>query len=284
MPTAKSKDLFERIKDALINTYDERESLAITKNYLADRFHIDGMKLALNTEVSFDESLITHDLRQLANGTPYQHVVGFTIFYGYKFLTNQHALIPRPETEELVDWIIKENHITNPSILDIGTGTGCIPISLKAEISEANCTAIDISEDALTLAQNNAIKNEVKVEFLKLDILSDDIIRNGFNIIVSNPPYIPNADKAKMHKNVLDYEPGLALFVDDESPLVFYQAVAEKAVKSLKKDGKLYFEIHESFGEEVGAILSTLGYTNIVLRKDLQGKDRMVRATLASCS
>ncbi len=277
MPTARSKDLLERIKDELITTYEERECLAIAKNYLADRLRIDGMKLALNAEVAYDDSLITHDLRQLANGTPYQHVVGFTIFYGYKFLTNQHALIPRPETEELVDWIIKENTIAKPSILDIGTGTGCIPISLKAEISGANCTAIDISEEALSLAKKNVSKHEVKVEFLKLDILNEDIGQDAFDIIVSNPPYIPNADKAKMHKNVLDYEPGLALFVEDESPLVFYQAVAEKAVKSLKKDGKLYFEIHESFGEEVGAILRTLGYANIELRKDLQGKYRMVR-------
>lgn len=277
MPTARSKDLFEQIRTTLSDLYDERESLAIAKNYLADRFHIDSIKLALNTAVTIDESLLRHDLRQLVNGTPYQHVVGFTIFYGRKFLTNKHALIPRPETEELVDWIVKENEVSMPMILDIGTGTGCIPISLKGEIPNASCTGIDVSEEALKVAKNNASKNEMTVKFSKLDILKEDLPEKAFDIIVSNPPYIPNADKAIMYKNVLDYEPGIALFVNDESPLVFYQAIAEKGTHSLKKGGKLYFEIHENFGKEVCGLLSSLGYSNIDLRKDLQGKDRMVR-------
>jgi len=278
MATVRSKDLFQQILSALTDIYDERESMAIAKNYLTDRLHIDKIKLSLNTEVAFDESLLAHDLRQLVNGTPYQHVVGFTFFYGRKFITNHHALIPRPETEELVDWVVKENKISSPIILDIGTGTGCIPISIKSEIPDASCTGVDVSSDALQVAKNNAAKNEVTVKFSELDILKEDLPENTFNTIVSNPPYIPNADRALMHKNVLDYEPGLALFVDDESPLVFYQAIAEKAVKSLKKGGKLYFEIHEDFGKAVCELLSSLGYSAIELRKDLQGKDRMIRS------
>lgn len=277
MPTARSKVLFEQIRSTLSDIYDERESIAIAKNYLADRLHIDRMKLSLNTEIAFDESLLRHDLRQLVNGTPYQHVVGFTIFYGRKFLTNKHALIPRPETEELVDWIVKDNKVSAPSILDIGTGTGCIPISLKGEITNASCTGVDVSEEALKVAKNNAAKNEMDIEFLKVDILKENLIENAFDIIVSNPPYIPNADRALMHKNVIDYEPDIALFVDDDSPLVFYHAIAEKAVSSLKTGGNLYFEIHENFGAEVCQLLSSLGYSDIELRKDLQGKDRMVR-------
>jgi len=277
MPTARSKDLFQQILSSLSDVYDERESMAIAKNYLADRLHIDRMKLSLNTEIAFDESLLRHDLRQLVNGTPYQHVVGFTIFYGRKFLTNKHALIPRPETEELVDWIVKDNEILTPMILDIGTGTGCIPISLKGEIPEASCTGVDVSEEALKIAKNNASKNEMVVDCSFLDILKEDLSEKEFDIIVSNPPYIPNADRALMHKNVLDYEPDIALFVDDRTPLVFYQAIAEKAIISLKKGGKLYFEIHETSGAEVCQLLSALGYSDIELRKDLQGKDRMVR-------
>lgn len=284
MPTARSKDLFQQILSSLSDVYDERESMAIAKNYLADRLHIDRMKLSLNTEIAFDESLLRHDLRQLVNGTPYQHVVGFTIFYGRKFLTNKHALIPRPETEELVDWIVKDNEMSAPMILDIGTGTGCIPISLKGEIPEASCTGVDVSEEALKVAKNNASRNELTIKFSKLDILKEDLSEKEFDIIVSNPPYIPNADRALMHKNVLDYEPSIALFVDDKAPLVFYQAIAEKAIISLKKGGKLYFEIHENFGAEVYQLLSSLGYSDIELRKDLQGKDRMVRGILAPSS
>ncbi|MFT6871738.1 MAG: release factor glutamine methyltransferase, partial [Roseivirga sp.] len=238
MPTARSKDLFQQILSSLSDVYDERESMAIAKNYLADRLHIDRMKLSLNTEIAFDESLLRHDLRQLVNGTPYQHVVGFTIFYGRKFLTNKHALIPRPETEELVDWIVKDNEMSAPMILDIGTGTGCIPISLKGEIPEASCTGVDVSEEALKVAKNNASKNELTIKFSKLDILKEDLSEKEFDIIVSNPPYIPNADRALMHKNVIDYEPDIALFVDDASPLIFYQAIAEKAISSLKTGGK----------------------------------------------
>lgn len=280
MPHAKPKDIFKRITDSLVKTYPERERMAIAKNYLLDRFHIDSIKLAINSPVAIDESLLTHDLRQLANGSPYQHVVGFTLFYGRKFICNQHALIPRPETEELVDLIIKENKIESPSILDIGTGTGCIPVCLKAEIHNAQCLGIDISHEALELAKRNADKNEVDVRFSRVDILKEGLEYGQYDIIVSNPPYIPNADRAIMHSNVLDHEPEVALFVEDNDPLIFYRTIAEKALKSLRPNGKLYFEIHESFGNEMLELLNTLGYADVCIRKDLQGKDRMISAHL----
>ncbi|MBO3699364.1 peptide chain release factor N(5)-glutamine methyltransferase [Roseivirga sp. E12] len=278
MPLVRPKEIFVRIKSTLTEVYDERESTAIAKNYLADRFHIDSIKLAINSPFSIDESLLTHDLRRLTHGTPYQHIVGFTEFYGRKFLTNQHALIPRPETEELVDWIVRENQISSPSILDIGTGTGCIPISLKAEIPNAECSAMDISAGALDLAEKNAKKNEVDVCFLQVDILNEALESNRYDIIVSNPPYIPNADRNQMHINVLDHEPDIALFVADETPLIFYQVIAEKSIDALRKGGHLFFEIHESLGQQVIELLASFGYSKIELRKDLQGKDRMIKA------
>lgn len=281
MPTVRSKDIFIQIKTALSSVYDERESMAIAKNYLIDRLHIDSIKLALNTEIAVDESLLKHDLRQLANGSPYQHIVGFTEFYGRNFLTNKHALIPRPETEELVDWIVKEYKDLAPAILDIGTGTGCIPISLKAEIPSASCMGMDISTDALAVARNNATKNNAEVDFLELDILKEDLLANTYDIVVSNPPYIPNSDKVSMHKNVLDHEPAIALFVDDQEPLIFYQAIAKKSREALKKGGVLFFEIHENFGHQVTELLASLGYSGIELKKDLQGRDRMIKANWA---
>ncbi len=280
MPHAKPKDIFNRITNLLIETYPERERMAIAKNYLADRFHIDSIKLAINSPIAIDDSLLTHDLRQLANGTPFQHVIGFTIFYGRKFICNKHALIPRPETEELVDLIIKENDIEAPSILDIGTGTGCIPICLKAEIPGAECIGMDISNKALELAKKNADKNDIDVYFKKGDILSEGLQSNQYDIIVSNPPYIPNADRQIMHTNVLDYEPEIALFVEDSDPLIFYRIIAEKALEALKSKGKLYFEIHEDYSLEILELLGGLGYTDIRIEEDLQGKDRMISARL----
>jgi len=280
MPHAKPKDIFNRIVSSLVDVYPERERLAIAKNYLADRFHIDSIKLAINSPQPINESLLTHDLRQLAKGTPYQHVVGFTIFYRRKFVCNQHALIPRPETEELVDLIIKENKIEDPFILDIGTGTGCIPICLKAEIHNAQCLGIDISSEALELANKNADKNEVDVEFSQVNILKEGLKPAQYNIIVSNPPYIPNADRAIMHPNVLDHEPDIALFVKNDDPLIFYRIIAKKALEALRPKGKLYFEIHENYGSEIFELMRSIGYVDICIHKDLQGKDRMISAHL----
>lgn len=280
MPTAAPKELFKSLFKALSSIYDDREARAITKNYLQDRFHLDAIQLAMNTEIAFDQTLFEHDLRRLSNGTPYQHVVGFSYFCGLRFITNRHALIPRPETEELVRWIIDDNPEDGLSVLDIGTGTGCIPIALKAVMKDSDFLGIDVSEEALNLARINANKNNLQVSFSKCDVLQEALPEGKFDIVVSNPPYIPKTDQPDMHQNVLDHEPGLALFVDEKDPLLFYRVIAQKGKAELAEGGRLYFEIHENFGEEMKELLSEEGYSDITLKQDLQDKDRMVRATL----
>lgn len=278
-----AKDLLRQVINELANLYEEREVTALARHYLHDRFHVDSMKLAMNSNIHFDEKLMQHDMRLLRASTPLQHVVGFGEFYGRRFKCGPEALIPRPETEELISWIIHDHHqITSSlnhqiSILDIGTGTGCIPITLALELKGLKAEGIDISKDALNLARKNAELLKADVTFTQLDILENDLL-GQYDIIISNPPYIPESDKAHMHSNVLDYEPGLALFVPNKDPLIFYRTTAQKAKPSLSNKGILYFEIHESFGEEVKQLLESEGYSDIIIKQDLQGKDRMVRA------
>ena len=210
-----AKDLLRQVINELANLYEEREVSALARHYLHDRFHVDSMKLAMNSPIHFDEKLMLHDLRLLRAATPLQHVVGFGEFYGRRFKCGPEALIPRPETEELVDWIIQgigELGNWEISVLDIGTGTGCIPITLGLEAPKIQTQGIDISEGALSLASKNAEQLKANTTFHQLDILKEEL--NGqYNIIVSNPPYIPESDKVQMHSNVLEHEPELALFV-----------------------------------------------------------------------
>ncbi|WP_420388136.1 peptide chain release factor N(5)-glutamine methyltransferase [Roseivirga sp.] len=264
----------------MANLYEEREVSALARHYLHDRFHVDAMKLAMNSPIHFDEKLMHHDLRLLRAATPLQHVVGFGEFYGRRFKCGPEALIPRPETEELVNWVIegiRELGKQEIYLLDIGTGTGCIPITLALEISGLKADGIDISTKALNLAMRNAELLKADVTFSELNILEEDL--NGqYDIIVSNPPYIPESDKNQMHSNVLEHEPGQALFVPNNDPLLFYRTIAQKAQPSLNAGGLLYFEIHESYGPEVKSLLEDEGYNQVTIRKDLQSKDRMVMA------
>lgn len=216
------------------------------------------------------------DFEKLKTGEPIQYILGHGPFYGREFTVTQDTLIPRNETEELVHLIIKENPKPNLKILDIGTGTGCIPISLALEMNSPEVFALDISEKALEVASENADKLHAKVRFSKCDILKEIPQVEELDILVSNPPYIPIEEKGQMHQNVLDYEPDLALFVRDEDPLIFYLAISEKGKKLLKPSGKIYFEINERFGNAVADLLETLGYQNVRIIKDLNGKDRMV--------
>jgi release factor glutamine methyltransferase len=196
------------------------------------------------------------------------------------------VLIPRPETEELVEFILSEvrNHKSEVSqILDIGTGSGCIAIALKKNLPDANVSAIDISDEALLIAKANAILNQTIVNFLRADILSPISPKNKsegtFDIIVSNPPYVRISEKEKMSKNVLDYEPHLALFVNDNDPLLFYKAIAEFALENLSPNGKLYFEINEALGAEIKKLLEEKGFKNVEVKKDMSGKERMTVAS-----
>lgn len=231
-------------------------------------------------------------ISELKTEKPIQYITGEAWFYGLRFEVNENTLIPRPETEELVEWIIEsqkskaQNLIiqksNNLTILDIGTGSGCIPIALKKEIPSAQVSAIDISEKALERARKNALNNQVEVNFIQQDILQSSNLQISkssnllFDVIISNPPYVRNLEKHEIKKNVLDYEPHLALFVDDSDALLFYRKIAQLALKSLTPNGKLFFEINQYLAKETVELVEQLGFKNIELRKDFIGNDRMI--------
>lgn len=223
-------------------------------------------------------------ISELKTQKPIQYILGETEFYGLKFEVNENTLIPRPETEELVQIIISHNEITknqNPlKILDIGTGSGCIAISLAKNLSDAKVAAIDVSEKALETAKKNAKTNEVNVSFILKNILETSDLGQEFDLIVSNPPYVRNLEKKEIKTNVLKFEPHLALFVEDDDALIFYRKIAELALKNLSKNGKLYFEINQYLGKETVALLENLGFKNVVLKKDIYGNDRMISADI----
>jgi len=218
-------------------------------------------------------SKIKQIVAELKTHKPIQYILGKTEFYGLKIKVNEHTLIPRPETEQLVDWILKENFV---AALDIGTGSGCIPIAL-AKHTDAKVLAIDVSEDALLIAEENAKNNEVEIDFIHQDILQTNSLQK-VDLIVSNPPYVLESEKEKMQENVLDYEPELALFVEDKNPLIFYKKIASLAINFLNENGKLFFEINAKFGKETVEMLADIGFVNIELKKDMNDKDRMIKA------
>ena len=218
-------------------------------------------------------SKIKQIVAELKTHKPIQYILGKTEFYGLKIKVNEHTLIPRPETEQLVDWILKENFV---AALDIGTGSGCIPIAL-AKHTDAKVLAIDVSEDALLIAEENAKNNEVEIDFIHQDILQTNYLQK-VDLIVSNPPYVLESEKEKIQENVLDYEPELALFVEDKNPLIFYKKIASLAINFLNENGKLFFEINAKFGKETIEMLADIGFVNIELKKDMNDKDRMIKA------
>lgn len=223
-------------------------------------------------------------VKQLKLHRPIQYILGKTEFYGLSFNVNEHVLIPRPETEELVELIIRENkEMKEIRILDIGTGSGCIAVSLKKNIPHANITAIDVSEDALEVAKQNALNNQADISFFHQDILNKDSLffndLNRYDCIVSNPPYVLFSEKIAMEKNVLEHEPHLALFVSDEDPLLFYKIIADFSALHLRPGGKLYLEINSAYGPETKQLLEKKGFKNPVLISDLNNKNRILRVT-----
>lgn len=230
--------------------------------------------------------LLNITLARLKKEEPIQYILGKTEFYGYPFKVNENTLIPRPETEELVEWILNEvkeldleNNKQKLSILDIGTGTGCIPISLKNELPNAKVSAIDVSEEALKIANENALLNEAEITFIHQDILQTESLPKQYDVIVSNPPYVRELEKIEIKNNVLENEPHLALFVDNDNPLIFYKKIADLAIKSLTKNGVLFFEINQYLASETIEMLKRKGFTKVELRKDLFGNNRMIKAT-----
>ncbi|SDA79588.1 release factor glutamine methyltransferase [Algoriphagus alkaliphilus] len=224
---------------------------------------------------------LKNDFERLKAGEPIQYILGHGPFYGREFKVSPATLIPRNETEELVHLIIKENPRPNLRILDIGTGSGCIPITLALEMQEPEVFGVDISEEALEIATFNAKKLKADVTLSKCDILLETPKPTGLDILVSNPPYIPIEEKKLMHQNVLDFEPHLALFVSDGDPLIFYKKIAETGMKLLKPFGKIYFEINERYGRNIADLLSESGYDKVRVIQDLNGKDRMVSGQIS---
>jgi len=246
--------------------------------------------LVLNNQILISEAKfknLYNSLSRLKSQEPIQYILGETEFYGLTFKVTKDTLIPRPETEELVDWIISEvttlqNHnFTKFSILDIGTGSGCIPISLAKNVPNCAVSSVDVSKKAIAIAKENAILNAVDINFIEQDILNTTELWQQYDIIVSNPPYVRELEKEEIQPNVLDNEPHLALFVEDNNPLIFYSKIADLAKIHLKKNGILYFEINQYLGKETVDMLSQKGFTT-ELRKDIFGNDRMTKSTFRS--
>ncbi len=275
------KDAINAIKNALKNDYESTEIDGLLRIIMEHLTGLNAAELHINLDQVLAEQQVD-ELETILPGLqkmqPIQYILGETEFYGLTLQVNEQVLIPRQETEELVDWIINTEQLANPVILDIGTGSGCIALSLKHEIPAANIFAIDVSDRAIKTAQENATNNKLDVQFIKADILktTDLNFMPKADIIVSNPPYVMNSEKELMQANVLDYEPELALFVENNEPLIFYRKITELASLNLKPGGKLFFEINEQLGNEMQALLTEFHFNNIELRKDLFGKDRMI--------
>ncbi|WP_343329520.1 peptide chain release factor N(5)-glutamine methyltransferase [Polaribacter staleyi] len=236
-----------------------------------------------------DEALseLKEIVKRLKTEEPIQYILGETEFYGLPFKVNENTLIPRPETEELVEWVINEtsklqskNQDQKLKILDIGTGTGCIPISLAKNLKNVTLSAIDVSSEALKVAKQNALLNNVVISFLEINILDAAKLPQEYDIVVSNPPYVRELEKVEINNNVLQNEPHLALFVDDHNPLIFYKKIASLAKQHLTKNGLLFFEINQYLGKETVEMLQEQGFENIELKKDFIGNDRMIKANV----
>ena len=279
----KIKQYRSQFIDALSLLYDAGEAESFFYLILEEKNQLKRIDLALHTDLVFSEGEIViwnSILEQLKLEIPIQYLLGKTSFYGLDFEVNKSVLIPRPETEELVEWIIEsqKSKVENQKIriLDIGTGSGCIAISLAKNILNAQVFAVDVSEKALATAQKNAENNAVNVSFIHLNILEMEDLPQQFDIIVSNPPYVRNLEKKEIKKNVLENEPHLALFVADNDALIFYKKIAQLAQKNLAKNGQLFFEINQYLGDEMIDLLEKMNFKNIELRKDIYGNDRMI--------
>ena len=278
------KELKHHFVTEISSVYGDEEALFIF--YIALE-HL--MKWTKNEFIKYSHDLISEQeevafkglISELKRGKPIQYITGETFFYGLKFFVDPSVLIPRPETEELVEWMLSKTSAIPmlKNLLDVGTGSGCIAISLKKNHPSMTVSALDVSSEALTVARSNSLLNEVEVNFIEADILSyaSDLI---YDVIVSNPPYIKEEEKADMHQNVLDHEPHLALFVENKQPLLFYIAIADFAKQNLRNGGLLFFEINEFLPLETMNMLSAKGFKEIELKKDMQGKSRMICCSL----
>ena len=270
---------YQELWRRLAQVYDKGEAKAIARMVYEVRFNLtlSDLFIGKDTQLSANNQAELAEITQrLEQQEPVQYVLGQADFCGRTFLVNQHVLIPRPETEELCRWIISE--FRDCSILDIGTGSGCIAITLAADLPKAEVTAWDISGEALQVARENAKRLHFNVIFELADALNTPLDHERWDVIVSNPPYICNKERARIEANVLDHEPHTALFVPDETPLLFYSAIAQYGLTALKTGGRLYFEINPLYAQELAEMLSMMSYHDIEIKIDQYGKQRMIRA------
>lgn len=280
------KDFKVFFKNSLSEIYPKTEIDSFFFLLIEEYLGLKRIDTVIKPDFKIDEqklSILKEALERLKKEVPIQYIIGKTEFYGLQFFVDKNTLIPRPETEELVEWVLKEikslklDVKQQISILDIGTGSGCIPVSIAKNLSNANITAIDVSPKALNVANNNAKINNVAVNFIETDILKVEELPQKYDIIISNPPYVRELEKVEIHNNVLLNEPHLALFVSDENPLLFYDKIADLAQKNLVKNGVLFFEINEYLGLEMIKMLQLKGFQCVEVKKDLFGKERMIK-------
>lgn len=275
------QEFYDKAKLQLAKLYDEQERSAILKRLAAGLLPYTETQLLLADEIAIDSAQLERleaALGLLERAEPIQYVLGTANFYGLDLYVEPGVLIPRQETEELVAWILEQEKQAK-QILDIGVGSGCITAALGVNLKNTHLTAFDTSLKALDLARENCDRYGLRPTFLYGDVLQwQDYGLDTYDVIVSNPPYVLESEKLQMHQNVLNYEPEMALFVPDAQPLLFYESIAELGRKHLTESGVLYLEINESFGKETVDLLENKGYKNMQLRKDLNGKDRMIRA------
>ena len=278
----KLKEAIEQLKSGLAGVAEPQEVQAMIRVICEDVFHYDQVDVALRQESElpdFAPQRIADIIARLRRNEPLQYIVGHALFHGHQFKVTPAVLIPRPETEQLVDLIIDENPASDLRVLDMGTGSGCIAVSLARALKFAQVDALDVSRDALEVARENAVALKTKVRFFESDMLSPQP-PGRYDIIVSNPPYICWGEREAMESNVKDYEPGQALFVPDNDPLLFYKAIAPYAAQSLARGGRLYLEINQRFGNEVKRLLEDNGFDEVRILEDIFGKARFAAAKL----
>lgn len=274
-----NRELLEGLFRAAAEVYDRREAQSVAR-FIAERLYgISRIEAVLEPEKEVRADDLEKVIADLSAGRPAQYITGCADFCGMSFEVEEGVLIPRPETEELVDWVVGET-APGAALLDVGTGSGAIAVALAKRIADSEVWAVDLSERAVLAASRNAFANDVRITLLLHDILAeaDPWGAESFDAVVSNPPYIPQRDKSEMHVNVTDYEPHEALFVPDDDPLLFYRTIARKGLRLLKGGGRLYFEIYEHASAEIAALLAQMGYEGVEVRRDINDRERMVKA------
>lgn len=279
---ATRRELFLRVAESIAELYGDVEARQIAEMIITECGNISRNQLLVDPDKELEIKDIDRIIEELRSWRPVQYVIGRADFDDMSLEVREGVLIPRPETEELVEWITSES-VPEARILDVGTGSGCIAIALSRRLKGSRVWALDISPEALDIARRNGEKYAPNVEFIMGDALADfsTLVDEKLDVVVSNPPYIPRSDEHSMRRNVTDYEPSTALFVEDSDPLIFYRSIARTARRMLKPEGKLYYEIYEHFAADMVAMLEAEGYSQVVVREDFRGKQRMVCATMS---